>query len=178
MECEKKMLRKKLEEAGVKIIGEYVVNGFQEFLVDRIPGNPMIPDGKVRTKLYDFPPFFIKNHDGGKFGDESHSADELRKEIKAWLEYRDKIPMVEKFAILHLEKLDGEAFLVERKVIPFNELKKMDGFHERARKLFEVTSAKYPQQEFKIEHIGLDQDDNKLKFFDAFPSKMRTVIRL
>lgn len=172
------MLRKKLEEAGVNIIGEYIVNGFQEFLVDRIPGNPIIPDGMVRTKLYDFSPFFIKSHDGGKFGDESHSADEIRKEIRAWLEFRDKIPMVEKFAILHLEKINDEAFLVEKKVIPFSELKKMDGFYERARKFFEVTAARYPQQEFKLEHIGLDTDDNKLKFFDAFPSRMRTVIRL
>lgn len=172
------MLKSKLEEAGVKIFGEFSLNEIHEFVVDKIPGIPIKPDGMVRTKLYDFGPFFIKNHDGGKFGDESHSADELRKEVRGWIEFREKIPMVEKFAILHLEKINGEAFLVEKKVMPFSELKKIDGFRESARKLFEVTSAKYPQQEFKIEHIGLDPDDLKLKFFDAFPSKMRTVIRI
>lgn len=171
------MLKKKLEENGVRMTGEYVVNSFPEFVVDRIPGNPIKPDGMVRTKLYDFSPFFIKSHDGGKLGDESHSADELRKEVKAWLEFREKIPMVEKFAILHLERAEREAFLVEKRVLPFSELKKIDGFYERARKMFEVASAKFPQQEFKLEHIGLD-DDGRLKFFDVFPKKMRTVIRL
>lgn len=171
------MLKKKLEENGVKIMGEFIVNDFPEFVVDRIPGNPIKPDGKVRTKLYDFSPFFIKSHDGGKFGDELLPAQELRNEVKSWLEFRDKIPLVEKMAILHLGKLDWEAFIVEKKVLPFNEFKKMDGFYERARKLFEVTAAKFPQQEFKLEHIGLD-DDGKLKFFDAFPKKMRTIIRL
>ena len=165
--------RIKLKEDKVNIIKE-IKGRIPELIVDKIPGKMIPKTGMMRDKLYDFDPFFIKNHDGGKYGSYLKPIKELRKEVEQCLNFKDnKILIVEKIAILHLEKYENEVFLVEKKLEPFNEevwKNNKRELYDKAYSLYEKAKKEYPNiKEIKLDHIGYDPIDKKLKFFDVFP---------
>lgn len=164
----------KLKKANVKIIEDRIVDGFPELVVDKIPGQKIAKRGCMRTELYDFDPFFIKNEDAGKLSDPKSSIEELRQEVKVCLNFKDdEILLVDKVAIIHLNKFESIMFLVERKIEPFDETRWKDrGLYDKACELLKRAKSRFPDiGDFELKDIGYDRKDGKLKFFDVFPKK-------
>ena len=164
--------KNKIQENGIKILNENIVDDFPEIVVDQLPGKLIPQQGCMRNKLYDFDPYFIKNHDGGKFGTYLSPIDELRKEVKAWKDFSEIVPITEKISILYLDKTN-EVFLVEKKIEPFDEVKwKSMEIYEAALILLNETKKKFPNVgDFELKNLGYDKTDWELKFFDVFPQK-------
>jgi len=165
--------KRSLQTNSVDILDENNIEGIVELLVDKIPGKKILQTGCMREDLYDFEPFFIKSHDAGKLGGSLTPLGELRQEIEVCRDFVDeKILIVEKIAILHL-KDSNKVFLVEKKIEPFNEEKwKKNGLYEEALGLCTLAKRIFLEVgDFKLENLGYDKEDNKLKFFDVFPKQ-------
>lgn len=173
-----KKLEQELKGIGIDIL-ERRDGLVLELVINKLP--PSIepkPKGKMRKYFGELPSFFVKDCDRGKYAESGTDIntlvplEELKTEIEKYFEFKNKIPIVEKIAILHLEKFNqNNVFLVEKKLDIYDEetLEKM-GFLEDAKKL--IGKANYickPPNEFVLKNIGYDKWEKKLKFFDVFP---------
>ena len=163
--------KNKLRNEKVTVIEEEIIEIIPELVVDKIPGTVVSKQGHMRDELFDFEPFFIKSHDGGKFGQYSSPISEIRREVKAWHDFAEKIPIVEKIAILRLNKFERKVFLVEKKLEAFNEKEwQKKGLYEKAVALVDKAREEFPGVgDFQLTNLGLDSDTGEIKFFDVFP---------
>ena len=99
--------------------------------------------------------------------------EELKLEILAVRKFKDKIPMLEKLAIVQQDS--GKVFLVEGLLIPYEEFKEDIKLKDKALQIVANTKKIFKNGDFKIENVVYDKNSNELLFTDVFPSEAQLI---
>ncbi len=129
-----------------------------------------------RRTIYEYHPFIIKSADKQKFSDEiKPDIEELKLEILAVRKFKDKIPMLEKIAIIQQDS--GEVFLIEDLLVSYDKFKDDSLLKNKALQLLADVKKIFRNGDFKMENIVYDTNTAKLLFTDVFPSEAHLINR-
>lgn len=161
--------KEKLKRDSITITGDEKSDGINIITIDSLPRSVNKIRSNRRT-IYEYGRFMIKSADKQKFcSEEKSDIDELKLEILAVRKFKEKVPMLEKIAIV---KQDSEKiFLIEELLVPYEKFKKDDLLKNDALSLVERTRNVFNNGDFKLENIVYDPNESKLLFTDVFPSE-------
>ena len=129
-----------------------------------------------RRDIYEYGAFIIKSADKQKFsGEIKPDIEELKLEILAVRKFKDKIPMLEKIAIIQQDS--GEVFLIEELLVPYDKFKDDSLLKNKALQLLAEAKKIFRNGDFKMENIVYDTNTAKLLFTDVFPSEAHLINR-
>ena len=158
------VIKEEKNEGGINII---LINNLPSS-VKKIKAN--------RREIYEYGSFIIKSADKQKFSGEIKSdIEELKLEILAVRKFKDKIPMLEKIAIIQQDS--GEVFLIEELLVPYDKFKDDSPLKNKALQLLENAKKIFRNGDFKMENIVYDTNTDKLLFTDVFPSEAHLINR-
>ena len=168
-----KEFKKKLIEDSVEIKDEQVCEEINIIILNSLPKavNKILSN---RREIYEYGRFIIKSADKQKFSSEIKSdLEELKLEILAVKKFRDKIPMLEKLAIIQQDF--KRVFLIEELLVPYNRFKENNQLKEKASQLLSDAKKIFKDGDFKMENIVYDDATSKVLFTDVFPSEAHLI---
>src|SRR3989344_3420741 len=163
-----KEFKNKLIEDSITITDDQVDDGINIITVSNLP--PSVK--KIlsnRREIYEYNKFIIKSADKQKFSSQIKSdLEELKLEILAVKKFRDKVPILEKLAIIQQDS--EKVFLIEELLVPYDRFKENIQLKEKASQLLADALKIFKDGDFKMENIVYDNGTSRLLFTDVFPS--------
>lgn len=168
-----KEFKDKLMEDSIVIEDEKMFDGINILTINSLPSslNKIRSD---RREIYEYGKFIIKSADKQKFSSENKTdIDELKLEILAVKKFGNKIPILEKLAIIQQDS--GKVFLIEELLVPYDKFKDDIQLKEKASQLLVDARKIFKDGDFKMENIVYDNITSKLLFTDVFPSETHLI---
>lgn len=167
--------KERLNKDSITIKEEQASDGISIISISSLPSSAK----KIisnRREIYEYGKFMIKSADKQKFSSENKpDIDELKLEILAVRKFKDKVPMLEKIAIVKQDA--GKVFLIEELLVPYNKFKEDTLLNNKALLLLEEAKSIFKNGDFKVENIVYDTNETKLLFTDVFPSETHLINR-
>ena len=168
-----KEFKDKLIEDSITIKNEQINDGINIITINQLPSSIMKVQAN-RREIYEYGKFVIKSPDIQKFSNKTKSnLEELKLEILAIKKFKNRIPLLEKLAIV--QQNFERYFLVEELLISYDKLKDNVNLKNEASKLVESAKKIFKNGDFKIENIVYDNNTKKLLFTDVFPSEAHLI---
>ena len=168
-----KEFKNKLIEDSITITDDQVDDGINIITVSNLP----LSVKKIlsnRREIYEYNKFIIKSADKQKFSSQIKSdLEELKLEILAVKKFRDKVPILEKLAIIQQDS--EKVFLIEELLVPYDKFKENIQLKEKASRLLTDALKIFKDGDFKMENIVYDNSASKLLFTDVFPSEAHLI---
>jgi len=167
--------KERLKADSITVKEEHVCDGINIIYISSLPTSAKKITSN-RREIYEYGPFMIKSADKQKFSsDIKLNIEELKLEILAVKKFKNKIPILEKLAIITLQQDSEKVFLIEELLVPYDKFKENAQLKDRALQLLAKAKKIFKNGDFKIENIVYDANTDGLLFTDVFPSETHLI---